>query len=73
MIINLNDIVMIGNGQNVKIKHIGKITLATTSSVVLHNVDHVQQLKQSLLSITQLTTYLNYDFKFHSEGFLVSE
>lgn len=67
------DIVMIGNGQNLEIKHIGKVTLPTSlGDVVLYNVLHLSQLKQSLLSISQLTSDLNCDFKFHLVGFLVS-
>lgn len=61
------DIMMMGTRQNSEIKHIGKVI----GDVMLHNVLHVPQLKQNLLSTSQLTFDLNCDFKFHSKGFLV--
>lgn len=51
------DIVMVGNGDNLSIKHIGKVNLYTSSgTVTLSNVLHVPSLQQNLLSISQFTT-----------------
>lgn len=67
------DIVMVENGQNLEIKHIGKVTLHTSSgSITLNNVLHVPQFKHNLLSISQLKYDLDCDFKFDPQGFVVT-
>lgn len=58
-----SDVVLVKNGKQLPIEHIGTITLHTShGAVILNNVLHVSCLKQNLLSISQLTSDYNYVF-----------
>lgn len=68
------DYVMVGNGEKLKITHIGDAQLpAKHNDILLHDVLLVPDIKKNLLSVSQLTSDLPCYFEFTSDGFVVKE
>lgn len=64
-------LVLVGNGRQLPIEHVGTITYHTSHGAVLrNNVLHVPCLKQNLLSIIQFTSDYYYVFQFTAKGFV---
>ncbi|KAF7149901.1 hypothetical protein RHSIM_Rhsim02G0228300 [Rhododendron simsii] len=68
------DYVMVGNGEKLKITHIGDAQLpAKHNDILLHDVLLVPDIKKNLLSVSQLTSDLPCHFEFTSDGFVVKD
>ena len=67
-----NDKIIVGNGQDLNILHIGSAYLNTNHGTLhLNNILVVQKLKKSLLSIGQLIDDIKCVFEFNTNGFIV--
>ncbi|KAK2975601.1 hypothetical protein RJ640_010678 [Escallonia rubra] len=66
------DKIMVGNGEKLKITHIGDAKVQVGSKdLTLQNVLVVPQIKKNLLSVSQLTSQFPYIFEFSSDGFVI--
>jgi hypothetical protein len=66
------DTVMVGNGNGLSITGIGQTTLPTTT-LQLHNILVVPDIKGKLLSVSQFTRDNNCYFLFYPWGFLLKD
>ncbi|KAK2991664.1 hypothetical protein RJ640_028939 [Escallonia rubra] len=66
------DKIVVGNGEKLKITHIGDEKVQVGSKdLTLQNVLVVPQIKKNLLSVSQLTSQFPYIFEFSSDGFVI--
>lgn len=71
---NQFDVVLVGNGKQLPVANIGRVTIYTSSgSDVLNDILHVPQVQQNLLSISQFTSDFDCVFHFDSKGFTVTD
>ena len=67
-----NDKIIVGNGQDLNISHIGSASLNTNhGSLHLNNILGVPKLKKNLLSVGQLIDDIKCVFEFNTDGFIV--
>jgi hypothetical protein len=69
-----NDMVQVGNGAGLKIKHIGSCSIKNdTRPLALNNVLHVPEISKHLLSVHKLSRDNNIFFEFHPWYFLIKD
>lgn len=69
-----NDSLAVGNGKGLSISHTGSSQyLANGNTASLHNILHVPNFSQNLLSVSQFTKDNDCHFVFTSTGFCVKE
>ncbi|KAF7142376.1 hypothetical protein RHSIM_Rhsim05G0026100 [Rhododendron simsii] len=67
-----SDKIMVGNGDTLHITHVGNASLNMgNKEIKLNNVLVVPEIKKNLLSVSQMTTQLPYDFEFSANDFVI--
>ncbi|KAG8379883.1 hypothetical protein BUALT_Bualt07G0135600 [Buddleja alternifolia] len=68
------DAVMVGNGEFMNITHVGDTQVNYDGhEIPLRNVLLVPNIKKNLLSVSQLTTDMPYEFEFDGNGFVIRD
>lgn len=74
---NGNEFLVVGNGSQLKINHVGKVDLpyvdAKASLLSLNHVLHVPKITKNLMSISKLTADNKVYVEFHSTFCLVKD